>query len=72
MLALLLLQVANEVVVEVRLAGLLQCFQQKVLIFYHELLYLSFIQALMLELTLVDLADAGTVEVLAGELRKIV
>jgi len=26
----------------------------------------------MLELTLVDLADAGTVEVLAGELRKIV
>ena len=72
MLALLLLQVANEVVVEVRLAGLLQCFQQKVLIFDHELLYLSFIQALMLELALVDLADAGTVEVLAGELGKIV
>lgn len=72
LLALLLLQVANEVVVEVCLAGLLQRLEQEVLILDHELLYLGFIEALMLELALVDLADAGAVEVLAGEAGEVV
>ena len=67
-----LFQVADEVVIQVRLAGFLQCFEQEVLILDHELLDLSLVQPLMLELALVDFADASAVQILAGKAGEIV
>ena len=55
-----------------RLAGFLQCFEQEFLIFDHELMDLSLVQPLMLELALVDFADASAVQILAGEAGEIV
>lgn len=69
---LLVLQVPNEVVVEVSLAGFLQRFEQEVLVVNHEFLDFSFIKSLVLEFTLIHFANASAVEVLAGESSKIV
>ena len=69
---LFLFQVADKVVIQVRLACFLQCFEQEILIIDHELLDLSLVQPLMLELALVDFADASAVQILAGEAGEIV
>ena len=67
-----LFQVADEVVVQVRLAGFLQRFKQEILIIDHEFLDLGLVQPLMLELALVDFADSSAVQILAREASEIV
>ena len=72
LLLLLLLEVAYEDVVQVRLPLLLQCLHEEVLVVDHELLQLLIVEALMLELALMHFAHASPVEVLAGELAEVV
>ena len=55
-----------------RLAGFLQRLKQEILIIDHKLLDLSLVQPLVLELALVDFADASAVQILAGEAGEIV
>jgi len=70
--AVLLAQVVQKDLPQVGLARFLQLLHEEVFVFDHESLKLVLVQPLMLEFALVHFANAGTVEVLAGEEAEIV